>query len=291
MIVAKLLTILKLLPILLIVVVGLFHLNFNNLKWNGFPSSDGIGTASLLLFAAFLGGETASTMGGEMKNPRRTGPLGILLGVGSVIIFYMLIQTVAQSSLGASLATQKAPLAAVAGTQLGRWGLQLLIVCGIISIFGTLYSGIMAFSRVMFAGAFNGILPKYLSQVHPRYSTPHWSIITLSLIAFILACTGGYRQLIVIGTIAMLLLFVGAVSALIKFKLSKEENKETKGFRVPGGIAIPVIALITLIWFLSHSKQNEIRSAFIFIAFVSMIYLLKIIFKKRRVMIGLQDNS
>ena len=279
---AKLLTILKLLPMLLIVVVGLFQLNFSNLKWNRFPSANEIGTASLILFAAFLGGETAATMGGEMKNPQRTGPRGILLGVGSVIIFYMLIQLTAQSSLGASLATQKAPLAAVAGSEVGSWALQMLIVCGIISIFGSLYSGVMAFSRVMFAGAFNGLLPKYLSKVHPRYATPYWSIITLSAIGLILACTGGYRHLIVVATISMMLLFVGVVLALIKFKLSKEENQDVTGFRIPGGVTIPVIALITLVWFLWHSKQDEIKGAAIFIASVSVIYLLKIIFSKRK---------
>ena len=290
MIIAKLLTIMKLLPIILIVVVGLFQLNFHNLKWKGFPSSDEIGTASLLLFAAFLGGETAATMSGEMKNPRRTGPLGILLGVGSVIIFYMLIQIVAQSSLGISLATQKAPLASVAGSELGSWGWQLLMICGIISIFGTLFSGIMAFSRVVFAGAFNGLLPKFLSKVHPRYGTPYWSIITLSAIALILACTGGYRQLIIVATISMMLLFVGAVLSLIKFKLSKEDNKDVKGFRIPGGIIIPVIALVTLAWFLSHSKTNEIKGAIIFITIVSLIYLLKLILRKRSLKISLPES-
>ena len=98
--VAKVLTLMKLLPMVLIVVIGLFQLNFHNLSWNGLPSAETIGSASLLLFAAFLGGETAATLGGEMKNPKRTGPLGILTGVISVIIFYILVHVVAQSSLG-----------------------------------------------------------------------------------------------------------------------------------------------------------------------------------------------
>ncbi len=174
-----------------------------------------------------------------MKNPKRTGPLGILTGVISVIIFYILIHVVAQSSLGTSLATQKAPLAAVANAELGYWALQLLLIGGIISIFGSLFSGLMAFSRVMFAGAFNNLLPKYLSKVHPRYATPYWAIITLSVLAFIFACTGGYRQLIVIATTSMMLIFVGVVLALIKFKLTKDETYAATGFKIPGGIIIP----------------------------------------------------
>jgi APA family basic amino acid/polyamine antiporter len=270
----KALTLLKLLPLILIVIVGLFQLNIHNLKWSGFPAANDVGTASLILFAAFLGGESAATMGGEMKDPKRTGPVGILTGVGSVIIFYILVHLVAQSSLGTSLSTQKAPLAAVAGVELGNWGLQLLLVCGIISIFGCLFSIVMVFSRVLFAGAFNGQLPKFLSKVHPRYATPYWSVITLSVLALVLACTGGYRTLIVIATASVMLVFVGVVLALIKFKLIKDERYAATGFKIPGGIVIPVIALITLTWFLMHSKKDEVIGICIFVGLLIIIYMI-----------------
>jgi len=278
--IAKLITVLKLLPLVLIVLVGLSQLNFHNLSWNGLPSADNIGAASLLLFSAFLGGESAASLGGEMKNASRTGPRGLLLGVGCVIIFYLLIHLVAQSSLGNSLATQKAPLAAVSGAMLGSWALKLLLVGGILSIFGTLYSGIMAFSRVLFAGAFNGLLPKYLAKVHPRYATPYWSIISIASIALIMACTGGYRQLIVVATISMMLLFVGVVLALIKSRLKKENTVASNGFKIPGGITLPVIALIALIWFLSHSKKEEVIGICIFIGLLTGIYISKTFFSK-----------
>lgn len=273
--VAKLLTLLKILPLVLIVVVGLFQLDFNNLKWQSIPSAKELGTASLILFTAFLGGETAATLGGEMKNPKRTGPLGILLGVGSVIVFYILVHLVAQSSLGVSLADQKAPLAAAANTELGSWGLQLLMICGIISICGTFYSGCMAYSRVMFAGSFNGALPKYLSKVHPRFATPYTAIITLSIIALLFACTGGYRQLVVIATTSMLLIFVGVVLALIKFMLTKDERYVATGFKIPGGILLPVIALGTLAWFLSHTSSNELLGIGAFTGLLIVIYAAK----------------
>ena len=143
----------------------------------------------------------------------------------------------------------------------------------------------MAFSRVMFAGAFNNLLPKYLSKVHPRYATPYWAIITLSALAFIFACTGGYRQLIIIATTSMMLIFVGVVLALIKFKLTKNDYPAT-GFKIPGGIIIPVIALIALIWFVSYSKKEEITGICIFIGVLIIIYFVKIIFRKHTVMIS-----
>ncbi|CAN5580620.1 APC family permease [soil metagenome] len=278
---AKILTVLKLLPLILIVVVGLFNLNFSNLKWTGLPSTDDLGTASLLLFAAFVGGESAANFGGEMKDPRKTGPLGLLAGVAAVIVFYMLIHLVAQSTLGNSLASQKAPLATVAGNQMGAWALQVLIIGGIISIFGTLFSCIMAFSRVLFAGAFNGTLPKYVGKVHPKYATPYRAIITISVIAFVLACTGGYRYLIMVATISMILSYVGVVLALIKFKLQKDDDHTTNSFRLPGGIIIPALSLIALAWFLWHSKKEEFTGVVIFIAALIIIYSIKMWIRSR----------
>ena len=279
---AKVLTILKLLPLILIIIAGAFHLDFENLKWNRFPSTGAIGTASLILFAAFIGGESAASFGGETKNPGRSGPLGLLTGVAAVIIFYMLIHLVAQSSLGASLSEQKAPLAAVANKDIGSWAMQVLLIGGIISVFGTLFSCIMAFSRVMFAGAFNKVLPGYLGKVHPKYATPHRAIITLSFIALILACSGGYRYLIVVATISMMLIYVGVVLALIKFKVTEKYDTSNTTFCIPSGIIIPVLSLITLIWFLAHSKREEVKGLGIFIAVLAIIYFTKTRLKQKQ---------
>jgi basic amino acid/polyamine antiporter, APA family len=272
-------TVLKLLPLILLVIVGLCNINTSNLHWNGFPSSDKLGAASIILFSAFIGGETALNVSGEMKNPRRTAPLGLIIGVVSVVVFYSLIQIAAQSALGASLINQKAPLAAVAGKLAGNWGIKILIVGGVISIFGSLYSGILVFSRVLFAGANDGLMPKYLSKVHPKYATPYWAIITLLVIAYFIAISGGFRQLIILASISMLLLYVGVALAVIKFRL-KGSKEYPAAFILPGGLLIPVITLIILTWFIFQSKPNEISAIGIFLTILTVIYTLKLFFKK-----------
>jgi amino acid transporter len=138
----------------------------------------------------------------------------------------------------------------------------------------------MAFSRVLFAGAFNKTLPGFLEKVHPKYATPHWAIITLSIFAVILACSGGYRYLIVVATISMMLSYVGVALALIKFKLQKETHRPAGSFRIPGGIIIPVISLVALGWFLWHSKKEELVGIGVFIGALIIIYL-KMVFKSK----------
>ena len=282
MLIIKIITVIKILPLILILVAGLAQLNTANLSWQGFPSVDNLGAASLILFFAFAGGETALNISGEMKNPNRTAPLGLLLGVLFLVIFYALLQIVSQSAMGAELTNQKAPLAAVAGILLGSWGIKVLIACGVIAIFGSFYSIILGFSRVLFAGAKDGLLPKFLSAVHPKYATPHLAIISFSVIAFIMAVSGGFRQLIVLATITILISYTGVVLVLIKFRL-KENKAYPAGFRLPGGLLIPMVTLIILGWFLFQSKLNELIAIGIFLAALSVIYTVKLLLNKRTI--------
>ncbi len=274
-------TLIKVLPLILLVGVGLFQLNTDNLRWQGFPPVDQLGAASLILFFAFAGGETALNISGEMKNPNRTAPLGLLLGVVVVVAFYSMIQLVAQSTLGPALSNQQAPLAAVAGVLAGNWGTRVLIACGVIAIFGSLYSLVLVFSRVLFAGAKDGLLPAALSKLHPRFSTPHLAIITLTSVAFCLAVTGGFKQLLILATISLLLLYSGVVLAFIKFRYAADKECAST-FRLPGGIAIPVITLIILSWFISQSKAEELIATGIFLALLLAIYGIKLQVQKRK---------
>jgi amino acid transporter len=109
----------------------------------------------------------------------------------------------------------------------------------------------------MFAGAKDDILPRYLARIHPRFSTPVNAIITFSVIAFIVAVSGGFRQLAVIVSATLLLTYAGVVLATIKFRLNKQADKPGT-FKIPGGLTVPVAALLALAWFIIQLKSKEI---------------------------------
>ncbi len=275
MIFIKIITVIKLVPLIILVVAGLFSIKAGNLTFGEFPSFKNIGAASLILFFAFSGGETALNISGEMKNPNRTGPLGLLIGVVSIVLFYSLIQLVSQGVLGADLVNHKeAPLAAVAFSLFGSTGSTILIICAVISIFGSFNSLILLFSRVMFAGAKDEYLPVILSKVHHQYATPYWAIIAFSFIGFMVSVSGGFKQLVVIATISLLLLYMGVALSLIKFRITKNEIAPAS-FKVPGGLIIPVTTIVIIAWFLFQSTFNEIIATGIFITLTSVIYLLR----------------
>ncbi len=273
MTVIKIVTIIKMVPLFLLVVLGFWGSKLSNLRIDHLPSFKNLGEVSLILFFAFAGGETALNVGGEMKNPSRAAPLGILYGTLATIVIFCSIQLAAQGVLGPELANYKeAPLAEVADKLVGPLGHTIIIAASVTAIFGILNSLPLAFPRVMLAGAEDNLLPRYLAKIHPRFATPVNAIITFSVIGFIVAVSGGFRQLAVIVAASLLLLYLGVVLATIKFRLRKNVDR-SGAFTIPGGLTIPIAALVALCLFIIQLKLKEIIGITIFITALSIIYL------------------
>jgi basic amino acid/polyamine antiporter, APA family len=281
MMVIKMVTLIKMVPLFLLVVLGFRGAKLSNLRMDHLPSFQSLGEISLVLFFAFAGGETALNIGGEMKNPSRTAPLGILYGMTATIVIFCLIQLAAQGVLGAELANyREAPLAALADKLIGPVGTTVIIAASLIAIFGILNSLPLAFPRVMLAGAEDNLLPRYLAKIHPRFSTPANAIITFSGISFLVAVSGGFRQLAIIVSASLLLLYLGVVLATIKFRFKKNIDRSGT-FKIPGGLTIPIAALVALSLFIVQLQLKEIIGIAIFISFLSIIYLFKTLSTKR----------
>lgn len=262
----------KLLPLAVLIVAGCFMIDLDNYSWDGFPPIDQLGSVSLLLFFAFGGGaETVISASGEVRNPVKTIPLGLLTGAFLVFIVYLSVHLVAQGVLGSSLSLYKeAPLAKVAEQAIGPFGVSLLLAGAAVSCFGLVSGDLLASPRLLFAASRDGMLPKFLSNVHPKYATPYWSVIVYASVGFILSVSGGFRELATLASSALLLIYVGVIFAQIKLRKVNTENS----FNIPGGLLIPVLALMATGWFLSGLKREEIISVIIFLMFISIIYFI-----------------
>ncbi|MFN3997390.1 APC family permease [Algoriphagus sp.] len=108
----KITTVGKLIPLLLLISLGWKDVQWINLHWESTPTIQQLGQTSLILFFAFMGGDAALIIGGEIKNPQKTIPRAIFIGISSVLIIYIMIQLVSQGVLGDELPNFKeAPLA------------------------------------------------------------------------------------------------------------------------------------------------------------------------------------
>ena len=285
-------SILKLLPLLGIIIFGFSHIKFGNLQIEHLPSIKTFSDTTLLLFFAFAGFETSLGVSGEFKNPRRTVPMGILLGGLTVLLVYMLLQMVIQGTLGAGIADHKdAPLAAVAERIVGPAGATILLLTAAISCFGSVSADVMATPRALFAGANDGVFPKFLGKVHPRYATPYLAVISYAVLIYLFAVSGGFRQLAILASVAILLIYLAVILATIKLRMYGVQSYE-KTFRVPGGLVVPFIGIAAIVWLLSSLKASEILSTVLFILVISVAYfMIKLMKKSIKPVIIQTDND
>lgn len=286
--VIKLTTLLKLAPLLLLICWGFTKINGENLVWNRLPPLKAFGKISLILFFAFQGAENSLSVSGEVKNPNKTVPKSILLSTLVILCIYLGVHLVAQGVLGNSLsAFKKAPLAATAKNIIGPFGETLMILGAAISMFGYLSSDILNMPRVLFRSAKDKVIPvELLAKVHPRFATPYISIITFTTLGCFLSIVGGFTKLAILSTSSVLLIYLGVALAVIKLRGLKKHSLST--FKIPGGLMVPVLSIIIIIWFLTNLTRNEMSSILIFIGALSIIYVLIVFLKRRNVLL---DNS
>jgi L-asparagine transporter-like permease len=89
---------------------------------------------------------------------------------------------------------------------------------------------------------------------------------------FVFSVWGGFEQLAILASAAILLIYLSVILATIKLRMNKKAATDNS-FKVPGGLIIPVIGLTAISWLLSSLGKWEIVSTLIFMAVVSLIYV------------------
>ncbi len=250
-------TLAKLVPLLLLLVAGLFALNMENLAIPEWPSAQEIGAGAIILFFAFTGAEGALNASGEIANPSKTVPMGLLIGIGGLLVLYVGLQTVAQGVLGPELANStEAPLAAVAVEVFGGWGAKMLLAGVVISIFGGISGDMLGAPRIIFASSVDGSLPGFLSKVHPKHKTPHVAVIFFAIVVCSFAVSGTFRYLAVFATGSLLLIDLGVSLAVLR--LRRRDGLPRAGeFRLPFGPLIPLLSCLIVSWLLLQVPAEE----------------------------------
>ncbi|WP_228850978.1 APC family permease [Aegicerativicinus sediminis] len=270
----KFTTIAKLLPLLLLVSFGWKDVILNNLVWDSLPSIKQLGETALILFFAFQGGEVGLNVAGEVIKPRITIPRAIFMSMAIIMLFYMLVQLVAQGVLGDSLAQQTGdPLAKTALIVFGSFGFILLSFGAAISMFGTLSGVSLNNPRLLYAFARDKVIPtKSLAKIHKKYATPHNAIMLYTFSGFVAATLGGFEQLAQSASLSILLLYLGVILAVIRLRFIYTPKKEE--FTIKGGLLVPILAVIVIGYFLAHASSTQVGVTFLMFVIFSFIYLI-----------------
>src|SRR3954469_11683867 len=208
----------------------------------------GVVSAAAIIFFAYIGFDAVSTGAEEAKNPKRDLPIAI---VGSLVIctvIYMLVSIAAAGSLPADqLAASDAPLAAALDEGAGiSWAARLLAFGALVAITSVLLTVFYGQTRIFFAMARDGLLPRGIARVNPRTGTPvalTFGMGTLIAILAAIAPLSEIVKLVNIGTLsAFFLVNVGVII------LRRTAPDMERPFRVPLVPYFPIIGCCLIIY-------------------------------------------
>jgi basic amino acid/polyamine antiporter, APA family len=257
--VSNILTVAKLFPLAVFIVVGLFYINFDLIEPGPFPSLQDFSASTLLLIFAFGGFEAGLVNSGEIVNPKKNLPFGLITAAAVIAGFYVLIQVVSIGTLP-GLAESEKPLADAAKGFMGWWGGTFITLGAVVSIMGTLNVQILSGSRLPYALSLEDQLPKLFSRVHPKFATPWVSILFFSGSVAFVAIVWGFMSSLAVSVISRLILYALVCASLIKLRKSQPIEDY---FRIPYGNQLALVGIIATIWLLSGTQSEEIWDTFL----------------------------
>lgn len=262
----------KLLPLVLFVGIGLFHVDWG-LAFGATPTAAldwrQTGQAALLLLFAYAGFENLSVAAGEYHNPRRNVPFALVAMIVLVTVLYAAVQLVAQGTLP-GLATSTTPLADAAA-MFGGEALALLLTLGAaLSILGTSNATMLLGPRFLHTLASDGYGPRVLAHVHPRLHTPAVAIAFQCALALALALSGSFVQLALLSMVTRLLAYISTSASVLV--LQRRHGDRPGSFRLPGGALVPVAALVLSLAMLLSASPAHLLAVALAMAVGSLFY-------------------
>jgi amino acid transporter len=264
-------TIVKLIPLLGFVLIGVFFITPSNLTLDHVPTMSALLSTSGIVIFAFSGVESALTPSGEVRSPARTVPRAAFLALGTATLLYLAIQWVALGIEGAALANEKiAPLAEAAATFGGPTARTIMIIGATVSTFGYLSANVLSIPRCLFAFGRDGFIPRIFSAVDPKRRTPHIAIMVYGVGLVVLSLSGTFEQLAVLSNLAALILyFLCAIAVWVLRK--RDVRTDGEPFILPGGPLIPIATGVAIAWLFYETAGTRELVALAIVMVVALI--------------------
>ncbi len=211
-------------------------------------------------FWAYDGWNNLTFVAGEIKHPQRNVPLGLLFGTLIVVFVYMLINVAYLYVLPIEKMAESPLVGATAASIVfGSNGAILISIAVIISTFGALNGNILSTARVCFAMAKNNMFIKSLDKIHPKYATPHTSLVAQGLWSCVLVLTGTFDTITDYVMFASWLFYMlGAYGVIV---LRKKMPDVHRPYKVWGYPYTPMIFVIFSFLFLVNTIISDYENA------------------------------
>lgn len=225
--------------------------------------------ALLMVFFAHTGWERLGYSAGEMKNPRRTIPMSLFLGIGTLVVLYCLTNLVYHWTLGMEGVRGNTVVASATAVKLaGPVGAIFVAILVIASTTSSINGTMMTATRAYYAMARDRLFFRWLDHIHPRFRTPSRAIVAHCAWAIVILFLRGTFEVIAAGMVFGILIF-WALNTFALFKLRKKYGGGGDIYRVPLYPALPAVYLAGILVFLVFRAATDWRRSLEDIAFIA----------------------
>ena len=227
------------------------------------------GVLAALPFAIwfYLAIEGVAMVAEEVRDPRRTLPLGYGYGLGTLVLLALGVMIVTGGAVPdwRRLAHLDYPLPAALAQVLGEASAltKLFASIGLFGLVASFHGTIIGYSRQVFALARGGYLPGFLARINRR-GAPHWALVAGGGIGVVAVRYGHTDQVIILSVLGALVMYV--VSLVSLFALRRHEPELVRPFAVPGYPVVPAVALVLALVSLGTLVYNNLLLSGIFLA-------------------------
>jgi APA family basic amino acid/polyamine antiporter len=223
----------------------------------------GVMTGAAVVFFAYIGFDAVSTAAEEAQNPKRDLPIGIIASLVICTVFYVAVSAVLSGIIPvvefkADAQFLNAPVAYALAVINQDWAAGLVSAGAVAGITSVLLVMLMGQPRIFFSMSRDGLLPRGVSQVHPRFQTPY---ITTIITCVIVAVSAGFVPIQVVGemtSIGTLFAFAVVCMAVIVLRVTRPDVH--RPFKAPGGLFVPVLGVLSCLYLMvSLSVMTWVR--------------------------------
>jgi APA family basic amino acid/polyamine antiporter len=272
----------KLLALSAFIVIAAPHIdwaNFEPFMPYGFGSTEvdgvskGVMAAAALIFFAYIGFDAVSTAAEEVRNPNRNVPLGL---IGTLVVCTTVYVLVAAGAVGTTPYTQLAgntePLASILRTLGFPTVGNLVALAAIVALPTVVLMMIYAQTRILFTMSRDGLLPERLSNLHPRFHTPHVITVITGVFVAVVAGLFSVDEIAELSNTGTLFAFVVVAVAVVVLRWTQPDRR--RPFRTPIVWLVGPAAVIGCLYlFVSLPRLTQFRF-WIWTALGAVVYVL-----------------
>lgn len=218
------------------------------------PSAGNWFEAVILMVYAFGGFEAALLVTGEARNPRKDVPVALMAALAAMTVLYVAVQYVVIHTLP-DAGTSIKPVVDSARFFIGPIGAMLAAAGTLISTYGYLSANMLHTPRLTYAMGESGDFPEFFAAIHPRFRTPHISIVIFAAIVLAFSIWGNFKWSATLSAVSRLFIYGSVAAALPALRKKRPEND---AFRLPAGMLFAGVALLFTFVLVTRMHRREL---------------------------------